>query len=67
MRYKVFCNGELVNTIIADEEFVAALCAAEGLTYEPDPLPEPEPEPGGDGSVWDEMAAAIREGVNDVE
>lgn len=29
--------------------------------------PEPEPPPGGDGSVWDEMAAAIREGVNDVE
>ena len=29
--------------------------------------PEPEPSPGGDGDVWDEMAAAIREGVNDVE
>ena len=29
--------------------------------------PEPAPEPGGDENVWDALAAAIREGVNDVE
>lgn len=29
----------------------------------PDPEPEPEPEP----DMWDEMAAAIAEGVNSVE
>ena len=28
----------------------------------PDPEPEPEPEP----DVWDKLAAAIREGVNEV-
>ena len=30
-------------------------------------LPEPEPESEPEPDVWDEMAAAIAEGVNDVE
>ena len=40
------------------------------LTSEPEPVepePPPEPEPvDPEPSVWDEMAAAIAEGVNDV-
>lgn len=31
----------------------------------PEPAPEPEPTPG-ESEVWDEMAAAINEGVNEV-
>lgn len=31
-------------------------------TERPDPEPEPEPDP----DVWDELASAIREGVNEV-
>lgn len=32
----------------------------------PEPGPEPEPEPSEVDKVWDEMAAAIREGVDAV-
>ena len=34
------------------------------MTNKPEPVPAPIPEPAPD--VWDELAAAIREGVNDV-
>lgn len=34
--------------------------------WEPLPMPEPEPEPGPEPSVWDELDAAYREGVNGV-
>ncbi len=52
-------------TVTALETNRAALDAY--LAEYPDPDPDQEPEPGGEGSVWDEMAAAIREGVDDVE
>lgn len=29
-------------------------------------MPEPQPEPGPEGDVWDDLAGAIREGVNDI-
>lgn len=65
MRYVIFDNGEQINTIVADEEFCADYCAANGYTYdlepEPEPIPIPEPE---ETSVWDELDAAYREGVN---
>lgn len=65
MRYVIFENGEQINTIVADEEFCADYCAANGYTYEvepePEPIPIPEPE---ETSVWDELDAAYREGVN---
>ena len=34
--------------------------------WEPLPMPEPEPEGEAAPSVWDELDAAYREGVNDV-
>ena len=30
-------------------------------------VPEPEPEPETEGDIWDELAEAIREGVNSIE
>ena len=35
-----------------------------GEMPEPEPVPEPEPEP--ESNVWDELAAAIQEGVDSV-
>lgn len=35
MRYKVYSpDGELINTIIADEDVVESICSASGLSYE---------------------------------
>lgn len=69
MNYLIVENGIIQNIIVADEafaEFVGALPsyegAAIGAAYEPPPEPEPEPET----SVWDELDAAYREGVNAV-
>ena len=46
MNYKIFQNGEQINTIVADEAFVSAYCAENGYTYEAvEPTPEPTPEP----------------------
>ena len=46
MDYKIFQNGEQINTIVADESFVSAYCAENGYTYEAvEPTPEPEQEP----------------------
>lgn len=43
MRYKIFKDGEVINTIVADEAFCASYCEANGYTYEEDILPDPEP------------------------
>lgn len=65
MTYKILKDGAVVNTIESDTDFVKVYCEAMGYTYElVDETPAPEPEPSAD--VWDELAAAIREGVNDV-
>lgn len=46
MDYYIYENGQLINTIVADEAFVSAYCAENGYTYEAvEPTPEPEPEP----------------------
>lgn len=69
MRYKIYLNGELVNTIVASESFVIGYCEKHGCTYEEAPLsvPEPVPEPGTEGAdMWADMAAAIVEGVHEV-
>ena len=44
MDYKIFENGEHINTICADEAFVIAYCALYGYTYEVVPEPHVEPE-----------------------
>lgn len=45
MNVKIFENGELINRIVADEEFASWYCARNGYTYELEPEPEPDPEP----------------------
>lgn len=37
MRYKIFKDGESINTIIADEDFVESYCDQNGYTYELEP------------------------------
>lgn len=65
MTYKLLKDGEVINTIVGSEGFVFSYCEAMGYTYEEVPE-EPKPEPEQIPDVWDELAAAIREGVNDV-
>lgn len=45
MVYKIFENGELINTIVASVEFCAAYCVANGYTYELEEREEPKPVP----------------------
>lgn len=64
MRYQIYANGEVVNTIEASETFVADYCARNGYTFEADPLPGPVPQP--DPTLEDRMAAmeaAIERGL----
>ena len=48
MNWKIYENGEHINTIVADEEWLKGYCERNGYAYElevpPDP-PEPQPEP----------------------
>lgn len=37
MRYKIFKDGESINTIVADESFVTDYCEKNGYTYEAEP------------------------------
>lgn len=37
------------------------------IDMSPAPVPPPSPDPEPEGDVWDEMAGAIRGGVNSVE
>ena len=50
--YRIFKDGEKINTIVSDEEFCSSYCAENGYTYELMPEPEPtepvEPEPTAD-------------------
>lgn len=45
MRYKILKDGEVINTIVADENFCKTYCEANGYTYKADPLSESEPSP----------------------
>ena len=66
MRYKIFKDNEHINTIIADESFIIPYCQSNGYTYEEEILSEPEPTPETPTNDvnFDELAAAIKEGVN---
>ena len=44
MRYKIFKDDELINTIKAEQEFIEEYCAENGYAYEAEILPETEPE-----------------------
>lgn len=70
MRYRIMKGGEVINVIVASEEFVSKYCAENGYTHEEAPLPELEPvKPDSEAelSVWDELDAAYQEGVNSVD
>lgn len=46
MTYEIYSGEELVNTIVADADFVADYCDANGYTYsERAETPAPAPEP----------------------
>ena len=46
MNWKLFKNGEHINTIVAEEEWLKGYCERHGYTYELEVPPEPpEPEP----------------------
>ena len=66
--YRIFKDGEEINTIVADNAFCAIYCEVNGYTYEliPEPEPEPVPKPEPEKSVWDELDAAYMEGVDSV-
>lgn len=66
MKYKIFKDGDVVNTIVADQPFIAEYCAENGFTFEeiPEVDPVPDPEPEQETTVWDELDAAYQEGVN---
>lgn len=68
MIYNLYDNGELVNTIVASEEFIIPYAESMGYTYElVPPAPEPEPEPVPEEAVtWSSMATSIKEGVDEV-
>jgi hypothetical protein len=56
MDYRVFDNnGELVNTVTSDEQFIKRYCEKNGYAYEAiEPIPEPEPvEPDPEGEPTD--------------
>jgi hypothetical protein len=53
-------DGEMV-TEQRERVIMTVTVMSEGTSPEPEPGPEPEPD------VWAEMAAAIAEGVNDIE
>ena len=44
MIYEIYSGDTLVNTIVADEDFVSTYCEANGYTYS-ERVPEPAPQP----------------------
>lgn len=59
MVFDIFLNGELINTIVASEEFCEKYCSANGYTYELMPEPEPEPEPTPEPTEADDTASML--------
>lgn len=49
-------DGNLINTIFADEAFVTEYCAGNGYTYEKMPDPEPTPAPVPEPSLEEQVA-----------
>lgn len=65
MRYKIFSNSELINTIVADEEFCKSYCERNFYTYELIEEPEVPPvEPETEEPTAEEMLNAIVGGMS---
>lgn len=48
MTYEIYSGDTLVNTIVADEDFVSSYCEANGYAYAKRvETPAPDPEPSG--------------------
>ena len=45
MIYKVICDGAEVNRVVADESFIKAYCAANGLDFAPATAESPKDAP----------------------
>lgn len=54
-KFEIFSGENLINTIVADENFTAEYCAANGYTY--NELAPPTPEPP--SPTTDERVAAL--------
>lgn len=45
MEYRILSAGEVINTIVSDEDFVKEYCAENGYTYEQAEADKPQTEP----------------------
>lgn len=61
MRYRLYENGQYVNTIVADKNYVTQYAADKGYTFEIEDIEQPSKPV----DIWDEMAAAYKEGVQE--
>ena len=67
MTFYLYKDNVLVNSIEASESFCAKYCKENGYTYAAAPVSATAPPPSDtDPVTWAAMAAAIREGVNEV-
>lgn len=67
MRYEIYENGTLINTIVADESFVNTYCANNGYTYQEAPLPEPpDPEPEPEPTEVKQLRAQVADLQNQI-
>lgn len=46
-KYNIYSNGEWVNSIVAEADYIDEYCEEDGYTYEliPEPEPQLQPEP----------------------
>lgn len=67
MTFYLYKDNVLVNSIESSESFCAKYCKENGYTYAAAPVSATAPPPSDtDPVTWAAMAAAIREGVNEV-
>ena len=45
MKYEIYDGETLINTIVADDDFITEYCEKNGFTYKKIPEPEPAPDP----------------------
>lgn len=59
MRYKIFEDGKVINTIVGSEGFVFHFCKEHGYTYEEDIRPDPKPVEAEPTAEEDLLAMAV--------